>query len=102
MDGFEGACTGRNFVGQGFGVKRCDEMLGMQMRWNRPYPGRDAARSPCEALLRRTGTATDAGAWYGPGLCSAPLRKGYALRCVRGTKPSPVNAFLTINRANFA
>jgi hypothetical protein len=24
------------------------------------FPGRDAARSPCEALLRRTGTVTDA------------------------------------------
>src|SRR4030081_1021572 len=30
-------------------------------------PGRDAARSTCEALLRRTGTVPNAGARYGPG-----------------------------------
>jgi hypothetical protein len=56
-------------------------------------PGRDAARSSCEALLRRTGTPGSfnrkqisfTASKPGPRLCSAPLRKGYALRCVRGT-----------------
>jgi hypothetical protein len=31
----------------------------------------------------------------GPRLCSAPLRKGYALRCVRGTC---FNYFIRLNR----
>ena len=45
----EGACTGRNFVGRGSRVKRRDEMLGMQMRWNRPravIPGRALRANP--------------------------------------------------------
>jgi hypothetical protein len=50
-------------------------------------PGRDAVRSSCEALLRRTGTPLSSSRKQaGPQLCSAPLRKGYALRCVRGTR----------------
>src|SRR3982750_1130064 len=32
-----------------------------------PCPGRDAARSSCEALLRRTGTAPSTSVRYGPG-----------------------------------
>src|SRR2546421_6082689 len=42
-----------------------------------------------EALLRRTGTpVTLSSEQAGPRLCSAPLRKCYALRCVRGTDAS--------------
>src|SRR3954469_23511214 len=50
-------------------------------------PGRDAARSPCEAVLRRTGTLPEAGARYGPGSAAHRSAKSYALRCVRGTSP---------------
>jgi hypothetical protein len=49
-------------------------------------PGRDAARSPCEALLRRTGTVPNSGVLYGPG--SAALRSARATRCVRGPDAS--------------
>jgi hypothetical protein len=49
-------------------------------------PGRDAALF---ALLRRTGIVPSSGVSLWPRLCSAPLRKSYALRCVRGMKPSP-------------
>src|SRR4051812_32270277 len=47
-----------------------------------PFPGRDAARSSCEAPLRRGRTVPDAGVRYGPG--SAAHR--CAVRCVRGTR----------------
>jgi hypothetical protein len=49
-----------------------------------PCPGRDAALF---ALLRRTGTPVLLKKAE-PRLCSAPLRKCYALRCVRGTRGS--------------
>jgi hypothetical protein len=42
-------------------------------------PGRDAARSSCEALLRRTGTVPNTGVRYGPG--SAAHRSARATRC---------------------
>ena len=50
-------------------------------------PGRDAAFF---TLLRRTGTPVELKK-AGPRLCSAPLRKSYALRCVRGTR-TPYNS----------
>ena len=64
---------------------RAGERCGHVM--NSPCPGRDAARSPCEVPLRRTGT-TVASSPKRPGLrlCSAPLRKCCALRCIRGTR----------------
>jgi hypothetical protein len=49
-------------------------------------PGRDAARSSCEALLRRTGIVPNSGARYGPGSAAHRFAKSYALRCVRGTE----------------
>src|SRR3954452_6137934 len=54
----------------------------------RSFPGRDAARSPCEALLRRTGIITNTGAWDGPGSAAHHAVKNGALRCVRGTGAS--------------
>src|SRR4051812_9668679 len=57
-----------------------------------PCPGRDAARSPCEALLRRTGTHAAYDAYKnGPRLCSAPLREELraALRPGRGFHAIP-------------
>ena len=51
----------------------------------RSFPGRDAARSFCEALLRKPGSYQTR-CPRRPRLCSAPLRKGCALRCVRGTR----------------
>jgi hypothetical protein len=55
------------------------------MRKQALCPGRDAARSSCEALLRRTGTAPNTGVRYGPGSAAHRSAKGYALHCVRGT-----------------
>src|SRR3954454_24918663 len=49
------------------------------------FPGRDAARSSCEALLRRTGIVRDAGARYGPG--SAAHRFARATRCTASGAP---------------
>jgi hypothetical protein len=40
------------------------------------------------ALLRRTGTVTDAALCYGPGSAAHHAAKGGALRCVRGTQCS--------------
>src|SRR3954470_2591455 len=40
--------------------------------------------------LRRTGTPVTCAQKPGPRLCSAPLRKSYALRCVRGTSGRPM------------
>jgi hypothetical protein len=54
-------------------------------------PGRGAAFF---MPLRRAGTVTNIALWYGPALCSAPLRKSYALRCVRGTRPYFSDTFL--------
>src|ERR1700750_3285369 len=48
-------------------------------------PGRDAARSSCAALLRRTGTLPDSGVRYGPGSAAHHAVKNGALRCVRDT-----------------
>src|SRR3978361_1250524 len=45
-------------------------------------PGRGAAFF---MPLRRAGTVTNAGAWYGPGSAAHRFAKSYALRCVRGT-----------------
>jgi hypothetical protein len=50
-------------------------------------PGRDAARSPCEALLRRTGTVPSASARYGPG--SAAHRSARATRCAASGARKP-------------
>src|SRR5207237_44048 len=52
----------------------------------RPFPGRDAARrtSPRHASLNRDRTKHRRS--LRPRLCSAPLRKSYALRYVRGTR----------------
>jgi hypothetical protein len=47
--------------------------------------------------LRRAGTVTNTVAWYGPRLCSAPLRKSYALRCVRGTKTYRTSSFIALS-----
>src|ERR1043166_1339227 len=44
LEGFEGACTGGNFVGRGPRVKRRDEMLGMQMRRGRFFTSPRSAR----------------------------------------------------------
>src|SRR4051794_25007919 len=47
----------------------------------------DAVRR--EALLRRAGTVTNAGACNGPGSAADRSAKSYALRCVRGTGAPP-------------
>jgi hypothetical protein len=57
-------------------------------------PGRGAAFF---MPLRRAGTQLTYFVQPGPRLCSAPLRKSYALRCVRGTKTYRTSSFIALS-----
>jgi hypothetical protein len=61
------------------GVARMRKLGCLKFSQEFSCPGRDAARSSCEALLRRTGIVPNAALCYGPG--SAAHRYARATRC---------------------
>ena len=55
------------------------------------FPARDAARSYCVALLRRTWIVPRMGVRYGPGSAAHRSAKGYALRVRPGNETQKFN-----------
>jgi hypothetical protein len=68
-------------------------------------PGRDAARSSSRSAASQNRDRPKRRRSRRPRLCSAPLRKCYALRCVRGTNrqgcPAATNVASTQHSTNF-